>query len=146
VIVGLAALAALQLSNLLYVAAAIVAAILISGLIALRHRRPKSLESGIESFSRELRALAPEPDGAEARPTRPQPRMASVALRPRRPAATRGPGRRPHGEHYRNPAPSSLDDGDARDEDTSPGPPGSPGLAGPGGPEKEPTPMDGQTG
>ena len=142
-IVGLAALAALQLSNLLYVAAAIVAAILISALIALRHRRPKSLESGIESFSRELRALAPEPDGAEARPTRPQPRMASVALRPRRPAATRGPGRRPHGEHYRNLASSSPDEGV---EDMSPGPPGSldPGRAGEA--EKEPTPTEGQTG
>ena len=144
-IVGLAALAALQLSNLLYVAAAIVAAILISGLIALRHRRPKSLESGIESFSRELRALAPEPDGAEIR-SPPQAGMTSAAVRPRRPAATRGTGRRPHGEHYRNPAASSLDDGDGGKEDTSPGPPGSPGLAGPGGPEKEPTPMDGQTG
>ena len=143
-IVGPAALAALQLSNLLYVAAAIVAAILISALIALRHRRPKSLESGIESFSRELRALAPEPDGAEVGGP-PQPRMTSVPVRPRRPAATRGTGRRPHGEHYRNPAASSLDDGDGGKEDTSPGPPGSL-SGGPGETEKEPTPMDGQTG
>ncbi len=139
-IVGLAALAALQLSNLLYVAAAIVAAIVISALIALRHRRPKSLESGIESFSRELRALAPEADGAEARGRPPQPRMTSVAPRPRRPAATRGTSRRPHGEHYRNPPRSSLDDGE---QGTSPGPPGSLDPGGPGGAEKEPTPTDG---
>jgi hypothetical protein len=135
VIVGLAALAALQLSNLLYVVAAIGAAILISALIALRHRRPKSLESGIESFSRELRALAPEPDGAEARASRPEPRVTNVAMRPRRPAATRGTSRRPHGDHYRNPAPSSLDDGE------------QPGPSGPAvGQEEQPTPTDGHTG
>jgi hypothetical protein len=143
VIVGLAALAALQLSNLLYVAAAIVAAILISALIALRHRRPKSLESGIESFSRELRALAPEADGSEERASRPQPRMTTVAVRPRRPAATRGTARRPPGEHYRDPAGSSLSDG----EQPKPEPPGS--FLGPGGPgaaEEAPARTDGQTG
>jgi hypothetical protein len=143
VIVGLAALAALQLSNLLYVAAAIVAAIVISALIALRHRRPKSLESGIESFSRELRALAPELDGAEPGASRPEARVTNVAPRPRGPAATRGTGRRPHGDHYRNLASSSPDEGV---EDMSPGPPGSldPGRAGEA--EKEPTPTEGQTG
>jgi hypothetical protein len=114
VLVGLAALAALDLANLLYVAAAVVVATLISALIALRHRRPKSVESGIESFSRELRALAPEPDGAEGRTTQPPPPMTGVAVRPRRMAATRGAGRRPPGEHYRNPVPSSLDDGEKR--------------------------------
>ena len=93
--------AALQLSNLLYVAAAIVVATLISALIALRHRRPKSLESGIESFSRELRALAPEPEATEGRVNRPPARLTGVAVRPRRPAATREATRRPRGEHYR---------------------------------------------
>jgi hypothetical protein len=144
VIVGLAALAALQLSNLLYLAAAIVAAIVISALIALRHRRPKSLESGIESFSRELRALAPEADGAEGRASRPQPRVTNVAVRPRRPAATRGTGRRPAGEHYRDRSRSSLSDGDQPDP---PEPPGSLlGRGGPGGAEEQPTRTDGQTG
>ena len=53
-------LSALVLTNLLYVVGAVVVASLVSGLYVLRHRKPKSLESGIESFSRELRALAPE--------------------------------------------------------------------------------------
>lgn len=53
-------IAAVVLSNLLYVVGAIVAATVISTLILLRHRRPRSLEAGIELFSRELRALAPD--------------------------------------------------------------------------------------
>jgi hypothetical protein len=53
-------LAALVLTNLLYLVGAVVVASLVSGLYVLRHRKPKSVESGIESFSRELRALAPE--------------------------------------------------------------------------------------
>jgi hypothetical protein len=53
-------MAALVLTNLVYVVGAVVVATLISGLYVFRHRKPKSLESGIESFSRELRALAPE--------------------------------------------------------------------------------------
>jgi hypothetical protein len=142
VVVAVAGLAALQLSNLLYVAAAIVGATLISALIALRHRRPKSLESGIESFSRELRALAPEPDGVEGGLARPAPRMAGVAVRPRRPAATRGTGRRPPGGHYRSPDQSSLTDGEQR---PTPGPLASPGAAGPGGVTDEST-TDGQAG
>jgi hypothetical protein len=53
-------MAALVLTNLVYVVGAVVVASLVSGLYVLLHRKPKSLESGIESFSRELRALAPE--------------------------------------------------------------------------------------
>lgn len=52
--------AAMVFTNLLYVVGAIVAATVISALILLRHRRPRSLEAGIELFSRELRALAPD--------------------------------------------------------------------------------------
>jgi hypothetical protein len=48
------------LSNLLYVVGAIVAATVASGVVWLRHRRPKSLEAGIEMFSRELKALEPD--------------------------------------------------------------------------------------
>ena len=51
---------AVVLTNLLYVVGAIAVATLVSGLIVLRHRRPKSVEAGIESFNRELRALAPD--------------------------------------------------------------------------------------
>ena len=58
-----------QIQNLLYVLGALVAASLwISGLYVLRHRKPKSVEAGIESFSKGLRALAPE-----RRPTTPSP-------------------------------------------------------------------------
>ena len=57
------------LSNLLYVVGAVVAATIVSGIVLLRHRRPKSLEAGIEMFSRELKALQPErwttPGGAD---------------------------------------------------------------------------------
>ena len=53
-------LAALVLTNLLYVVVPVVVATLVSGLYVLRHRKPKSVESGIESFSRGLRALAPD--------------------------------------------------------------------------------------
>jgi hypothetical protein len=53
-------LAALVLTNLLYVAGAVVVATVVSALYVLRHRKPKSMESAIESFSRELRALAPD--------------------------------------------------------------------------------------
>jgi hypothetical protein len=60
-------LATLVLANLLYLAGAVAVASLVSALYVLRHRKPKSLESGIESFSRELRALAPEHRGGGAR-------------------------------------------------------------------------------
>jgi hypothetical protein len=54
-------LAAMQIQNLLYLIGAVgVATLWISVLYLLRHRRPKSMEAGIESFSRELRALAPD--------------------------------------------------------------------------------------
>lgn len=53
-------IAGLVLSNLFYVVGAIVAATVVSAFVLLRHRRPRSLESGIEMFSRELRALRPE--------------------------------------------------------------------------------------
>jgi hypothetical protein len=54
--------AALQVQNLLYLLGALVAAgVWIAGLYLLRHRKPKSIEASIESFNRELRALAPPP-------------------------------------------------------------------------------------
>jgi hypothetical protein len=60
-------IAGMVLSNLLYVVGAIVAATVVSGVVWLRHRRPKSLEAGIEMFSRELKALEPERPGAAVR-------------------------------------------------------------------------------
>jgi hypothetical protein len=71
---------AVQIQNLLYVVGALVVATLVSGFIVLRHRKPKSLEAGIESFSRELKALAPE---RRPPPTR-DPRSASDGGPPQR--------------------------------------------------------------
>ena len=47
------------MSNLLYLALAIVLSAVGILIIWLRNRRPTSLESGIEEFQRELRALDP---------------------------------------------------------------------------------------
>lgn len=47
--------------NLLYVGLAVLVTMVGSLVILLRNRRPRSLESGVEEFARELRALAPEP-------------------------------------------------------------------------------------
>ena len=53
------------MSALLYLGVAI--AISIVGILVLwyRNRKPRSLESGIEEFQRELRALAPQPPRRE---------------------------------------------------------------------------------
>jgi hypothetical protein len=70
-------LAAMQIQNLLYLIGALaVATLWISALYLLRHRKPRSLEAGIESFSRELRALAPDrrPQGGEMSNDRGRPR------------------------------------------------------------------------
>jgi hypothetical protein len=53
------------LSNLVYLLVAVALSILGSLILWLRHRRPRSLESGIDEFSRELRALAPRRDRGE---------------------------------------------------------------------------------
>jgi hypothetical protein len=47
-------------SSLVYLFVALVLSVLGSLLLWYRHRRPKSLESGIDEFSRELKALAPK--------------------------------------------------------------------------------------
>jgi hypothetical protein len=53
--------------NLLYVGLAVFVTVLGSLIMVLRNRRPRSLESGVEEFARELRALAPEPAPAGRR-------------------------------------------------------------------------------
>jgi len=53
-------------TSLLYLLIAVVLSALGSLILWLRHRRPTSLESGIDSFSRELKALAPERRDREA--------------------------------------------------------------------------------
>ena len=55
------------MANLLYLAGAVVAiAVILSGLY-LRNRKPKTMEYGIDSFQRELRALAPDPAERDGR-------------------------------------------------------------------------------
>jgi hypothetical protein len=49
-------------SNLLYLLIALTLSVVGSLILWLRHRKPRSLESGIDEFSRELRALAPKKD------------------------------------------------------------------------------------
>ena len=48
------------MSNLLYLVGAVVAIALILSALYVRTRKPKTVEYGIDSFRRELRALAPE--------------------------------------------------------------------------------------
>jgi uncharacterized alpha-E superfamily protein len=79
-------IATMDLTNLLYVVGAIVGATVVSALLLLRHRRPRSVDAGIENFSRELKALQPErrPPGVSLV------NQAVPPLAPTRPAATGG--------------------------------------------------------
>ncbi len=58
------------MANLLWVVGALVASSLLISVIWLRNRKPSSMEAGIEEFSRELRALAPETRQSEGRMSR----------------------------------------------------------------------------
>ena len=80
-------IAGMVLTNLMYVAGAVAVATVISAFVLLRHRRPRSLESSIELFSRELKAL--EPDGSGPRPASGGSSRVTGAggVRPSRPAA-----------------------------------------------------------
>lgn len=56
------------MSNLIYLVIAIVLSLAGSFVLWLRTRQPKSVEAGIEQFSKGLRALAPDaPDKGERR-------------------------------------------------------------------------------
>jgi hypothetical protein len=52
------------MTNLLYVAVPVLLVLLVSVVMAIRGRKPTSVESGVEEFSRGLRALAPEDVGS----------------------------------------------------------------------------------
>jgi len=54
-------------ANLLYLVGAVVAIVVILSALYLRNRKPKTMEYGIDSFQRELRALAPDPGDRERR-------------------------------------------------------------------------------
>lgn len=59
------------MSNLLYVVGAVAVSALIICVLWLRNRNPRSTEWGIESFQRELRALAPGEHAADDERRRP---------------------------------------------------------------------------
>jgi hypothetical protein len=48
------------MGNLLYLIGAVIAIAIICSILYLRNRRPSSVDSGIDSFQRELRALSPD--------------------------------------------------------------------------------------
>lgn len=48
------------MSNLLYLLAAVGLSVIGSIALWLRHRKPRSMEYGVDEFQRELKALAPE--------------------------------------------------------------------------------------
>jgi hypothetical protein len=64
------------IGNLIYLIGAVSLMVVLSMIVVLRHRKPKSVEANMASFHRGLRALAPETP----------PRRASTAV-PDRPAA-----------------------------------------------------------
>lgn len=83
----------LHLGPLYYLVVPIVVAVVLIVLVALRHRRPKSLEANVESFNRGLQALSP---GAQPRKRRGRRAPVPVLAPPREPARVVGPtGRGP---------------------------------------------------
>jgi hypothetical protein len=48
------------MANLLYLLGAVVAIAIICGVLYVRNRQPRSVDYGIDSFRKELRALAPD--------------------------------------------------------------------------------------
>jgi hypothetical protein len=55
------------MSSLAFLAVAVALSLLGSLILWLRYRRPRSLEAGIDEFTRELKALAPDRKPGEKR-------------------------------------------------------------------------------
>ncbi len=55
------------MANLLYLLGAIAVTAVVCTVLYMRTRKPKTLEYGIDSFRRELNALAPERRGQDGR-------------------------------------------------------------------------------
>lgn len=68
-------------SNLMYLVGALVAMVLLGLIVFLYHRRPKSVEANMKTFSRGLRALAPEKPLSQT----PSAEPLRVVVRPRSP-------------------------------------------------------------
>jgi hypothetical protein len=69
------------IDNLAYLIGAVVLALILVSLYAVRHRRPKSLEANVESFNRGLRALSPEAATRKGRRRNPAAEMTSKGPR-----------------------------------------------------------------
>jgi hypothetical protein len=69
--------------NLVYLGGAVVLIVILSLVVTLRHRKPKSVESNMASFNKGLRALAPdaEPTRKRSRPAPPLPTVAPSRTR-----------------------------------------------------------------
>jgi hypothetical protein len=81
----------LHLGPLFYLVVPIVVAVVLIVLVALRHRRPKSLEANVESFNRGLQALSP---GAQPKKRRGRRAPAPALSAPRDPARVVAPSSR----------------------------------------------------
>lgn len=81
----------LHLGPLYYLVVPVVVAVVLIVLVALRHRRPKSLEANVESFNRGLQALSPGGQPAKRRGRRPPNQPTPPIAPPRPPARTVGP-------------------------------------------------------
>ncbi|HVX19650.1 MAG TPA: hypothetical protein VHA73_16630 [Acidimicrobiales bacterium] len=55
------------MTALIFLAIPVVIIVLGGGWLWFRHHKPRSLESGVESFRREMRALSPEGDERKRR-------------------------------------------------------------------------------
>jgi hypothetical protein len=72
------------ISNVIYVAGAVVLAAVVVAIVVLRHRRPTSVQSNMDTFHRGLAALAPGDPPARRRPA-PAPPAGSGELADNRP-------------------------------------------------------------
>ena len=61
------------LANLAYLIGAVVFAVIIGGLVWLRHRQPKSVDANMALFRRGLSALAPDRDSPNPSRRQPEP-------------------------------------------------------------------------
>lgn len=61
------------LANLAYLIGAVVFAVIIGGLVWLRHRQPKSVDANMALFRRGLSALAPDRDATNPAVRQPEP-------------------------------------------------------------------------
>ena len=69
------------MTSILFLVAAVVLSVVGCAVFLLRQRKPSSLEHGIDSFSREMEALSPQPSVTPPRGAR---RIAATPAAPRR--------------------------------------------------------------